>query len=488
MSCLLAGVLLRFLTLSQNNNYKLQCSKSFFKAYFSAVVFCLPAFIPLPYVDIVFYGLGAAFAIISYVTKRTKYKFTKRARVYVVFPALYILSPLVPCLFGCDRYLFSALELIAVMFSFLPIKLSEITFNRHFERKNKRYIMAAADKFRSSGTKLIAITGSFGKTSCKNILYELLSGTFRVAKSEQNYNTPMGVALSINGLTGDEEYVITEFGARKKGDITELCSYFQPDIGIITGVCEQHSGVFGSIHVIYNEKFQLAKMTKKDGFCAFGNNLYAKRMHREFVGNKISVGACEEIYADSICRMIGKTSFRLHIREKCREVSTVLCGKQALENLLLCVTVADKMGVKAEDIFDRIERVRQIPHRLEYSYAGGVHILDDGYNSNTVGIRYALEYLKVYPSPRIVVAQGVVELGIKQKKGNIHIGEEIASVADRVLLVGVNKKAIRSGLRNKNFKGSIIFCRGINDVRKKLKKRVCPGATVLFQNDLPDIY
>ncbi len=312
---------MRFLTLSQNNNYKLRSSKPFFKAYFSAVVFCLPAFIPLPYVDVVFYGLGAGFNVISYVIKRTKYKFTKRARVYVVFPALYALLPLVPCLFGCDKYLFSALELIAVMFSFLPIKLSEITFNRHFERKNKRYIMTAAEKFRTSGTKLIAITGSFGKTSCKNILYELLSGTFRVAKSEQNYNTPMGVALSINGLTGDEEYFITEFGARQKGDITELCSYFQPDIGMITGVCAQHSGVFGSIHVIYNEKFQLAKLTNKEGFCAFGNNLYAKRMHREFAGNKISVGACEDIYAENICRMIGKTSFNLHIREKSKKVT-----------------------------------------------------------------------------------------------------------------------------------------------------------------------
>ena len=375
-----------------------------------------------------------------------------------------------------------------VLLSFLPVKLSELAFNCHFEKKNKRYIIAAAQNFAASGTKLIAITGSFGKTSCKNILFDLLSGSFRVAKSEQNYNTPMGVALSIEKLTGDEEYFIAEFGARKKGDITELCSYFTPDIGIITGVCEQHSGVFGSIHTIYNEKFQLAKKMKEDGFCAFGCNMYAQKMYGEFSGNKISVSAHEAIYVENVCRLIGKTSFDLHIRGKQKNVTTVLCGKQALDNLLLCVIVADKLGVEADDIFERIEKIKQIPHRLEYFCVGGAHILDDSYNSNIVGVKYALDYLRIYPSPRIVVAQGVVELGIKQKEENIHIGEEIADVADRVILLGSNKKALRIGLENKRFKGSVVFCRSIKKVEKELKNRLRPGMNVLFQNDLPDIY
>ena len=444
-------------------------------------------FIPLPYFPVIAYSVGSATVLTLYFTRRTRLKLTKRVGYYFIIPAVYSFVPVLLCITKANGYPLISVHCAIAVLSFLPVKFSELVFNPHFEGKNAKFIRAAADKLRRSGTKIIAITGSFGKTSCKNILYALLNGSFNVAMTEENRNTPMGIALSIDSLTGKEDYFICEFGARKKGDIEKLCSYFLPDIGIITGVCEQHSGVFGSLQVIYNEKFLLAKNIKEGGFCAFGNNLYAKKMYREYVGNKISVGACEDIYAENVCRSVGKTTFNLHIHEKCQTVCTCLCGKQALENLLLCVAVADKMSVPAEVIFERISDVKQTPHRLEYSCANGVHILDDSYNSNTVGVRYALEYLSVCPSPRIVIAQGVVELGIRQREENIHIGEEIASVADHVILSGINKKAIKNGLKRKKYKGTIMICRGLKNVKKKLKQVVRPGATVLFQNDLPDI-
>ncbi len=482
------GVSLRYLTLSQRDNYNLRLNKPFFRTWFLSVVFAALAFIPVSYFTVISYAVGAATALTLYFTRRTKLKPTKRVAFYCIFPSIYSFIPVLFCITEIDGYALISAQSATAIVSFLSVKFSELVFNRYFERKNKRFIMAAAEKIHKSGTKIIAITGSFGKTSCKNILYVLLKGYYNVAMTEENRNTPMGIALSINKLTGTEEYFICEFGARKKGDIEELSAYYPPDIGIITGVCGQHSGVFGTLQVIYNEKFLLAKNIKKEGFCAFGNNLYAKKMYKEYVGDKISVGACEDIYAENVCRLVGKTTFNLHIHEKCEAVSTCLCGKQALENLLLCVAVADKMRVPAEMIFLRISSVEQTPHRLEYSCAGGVHILDDSYNSNTIGVRYALEYLSICPSPRIVVAQGVVELGIRQREENIHIGEEIASVADHVILSGINKKAIRTGLKRKMYKGTIMNCRGLKKVKKSLKRVVCPGATVLFQNDLPDIY
>ena len=372
--------------------------------------------------------------------------------------------------------------------SFLSIKFAELVLNGHFKQKNNKFIRNIAEKFNNSGTKLIAITGSFGKTSCKNILYTILASKYKVAKTDGNFNTPMGVALSMKKLAGDEDFFIAEFGARKKGDISELCDYFSPDVGVITGVCSQHCEVFGSLHTIYNEKFQLAKRVKEGGFCAFGNNLYAKKMLREYSGEKISTGACEDIYAENVNRKIGETTFNLHIHSECEVVSTCLCGKQAIDNILLCVAVADKLGVPAKDIFDSIPNIEQIPHRLEYSYKNGIHILDDGYNGNTVGIKYSIDYLKIYPSPRIIVAQGVVEMGINQKKENILIGRELAEVADVVYLVGVNRRSIAKGLEEGGFVGPVIVCKNLGQVTKNLKKRIRPGATVLFQNDIPNLY
>ena len=488
MVCLNAGVSLRYLTLAQNDNYKLRRNKPFFKTYLLAVFFVALSFVPVPFFALISCGVGAITVFVAYFTSRTKLKLTKRVRYYFILPVIHAVIPILTCIPDLKEYVLLTLWATTIVLSFLPVKLSEIIFNRHFDKKNEKYILTAAEKLRASGTKVVAVTGSFGKTSCKNILFTLLDGVFNVAMTEENHNTPMGIALSINKLTGKEDFFICEFGARRKGDIKYLCTVFPPDIGLITGICEQHSGVFGSLNVIYNEKFLLAKHLKTGGFCAFGNNLYAKKMYREYAGNKISIGACEDIYAENICRLIGKTTFNLHIREKSKNVVTCLCGKQAIENLLLCVAVADKIGVPPEVIFDRIEAIKQTPHRLEYSRVGDVHILDDSYNSNTVGVRYALEYLRGYPSPRIVVAQGVVELGIKQREENIHIGEEIASVADHAILLGVNKNAIKTGLKRKKYRGTVTVCHGLKSVRKKLTRVVRPGATVLFQNDLPDIY
>ncbi len=415
---------------------------------------------------------------------------TKRAAVYYFYPLLvFCMFQVLICVFAKQVMTFTVLTAsLTALSPFIIIKLFEMIFTPHYNKKNRRFIESVAKKFSESGTKLIAITGSFGKTCCKNILKTLLCGTYKVAATKGNYNTPMGVALSMQGLQGDEDWFIAEFGARKKGDITELCAYFPPDVGIVTGVCDQHVGVFGSFHAIYTEKSRLPEMTKKNGFCAFGNDLYAKKMSREYKGEKVSVGACEYIYAENVLRAVGKTVFTLHIRERSARVSTCLCGKQALENILLCVAVADKIGINAEEIFDRIPQISQIPHRLEYSHVNGIHILDDSYNSNTVGVKYALDYLSEYPTPRIIVAQGVVEMGIKQRAENIHIGESIASVADVAFLVGVNKRAIKTGLEKSGFRGTVICCRNLKEIEKKLPEYTKNGATVLFQNDVPDVY
>ena len=484
----MAALSAKYLTLSQNDNYVLrlgrQCKITFLVGLLVSAISC----IPIEWLSVAAYGLGGIFMWSKYLSSRTKMKFTVRSRPYVgIVFLLSALGAYLLCLVP-DDLLFRFAEGVMTVATIFFVKTAEWTLNPFFKKKNDRFIKSVSKKFSERGTKLIAITGSFGKTCCKNILYTILSTEYNVKTTDGNRNTPMGVALSMGDLSGDEDYFIAEFGARREGDIRELCTYFPPDIGIITGVCEQHSEVFGSIHTIYNEKFSLAKMTKKSGFCAFGNNLYAKKMSREFDGEKISVGACEDIYAQNVCRAVGKTSFTLHIHADSQEVTSSLCGRQAIENILLCVAVANKIGVSSANIFKAIPLIQQIPHRLEYSYQNGVHILDDGYNGNTVGIKYALEYLSACPSPRIAVAQGVVEMGIKQKKENILIGRELSGCADVVFLLGVNKRALKKGLMEENFSGSVYSCRNLKQTMKLLKKKIRPGATVLFQNDLPDVY
>ncbi len=478
--------LLKYLSIAQNNSYALSLSPAFKRE----LLFSLLAFfasIPHYHLSAAVYGVAAGISLILYLKRRSKLVFTKRAATYYCISILFSIVTIGATFFIANKYIHLPSLAVVVYCSFLFVKVTELLFGPYYRRKNEKFIRGVTVLLQESKTKIIAITGSFGKTCCKNILKALLQGSFSVETTKGNYNTPMGVALSLKDSMG-VDYFIAEFGARKKGDITELCNFYKPHIGIITGVCEQHLGVFGSFHTIYNEKFQLAKLTDKEGFCAFGNNLYAKKMYREYTGNKISVGACEEIYAEGINRSVGQTTFILHIREKYKKITTSLCGRQAIDNILLCVTVADKLGVNAEDIFNRIGSIPQIPHRLEYMYSAGVHILDDSYNANTVGIEYALDYLDLCPSPRIIVAQGVVEMGIKQKSENRMIGEKMAKVADVAIVTGVNRRYLRKGLSNAHFSGKIIVCRSFKAVKKKLPQFTRPGATVLFQNDVPETY
>ena len=503
---IVSGVIaiVRFLTLAQNNNYVLPHGRSFFIFYIPLVFFLLGTYVFLLtgkiFDNSVFYLFGAFFSAIEllFVAKksffsRIKYKFSTRGKYCFIFIALFYIFAISILSISIKKVIILGTTIYCINLIiplFLHIILSVI--NMYYNAKNNKYIIHQKNALLQKKPIVVGITGSYGKTSCKKILETLLSDDYSVVVTDKNYNTPMGVALSIDKINEGTEIFIAEFGARKEGDIQELCKLFPPKYGIISGICAQHLETFGTLENICMEKQQLAKAVEKaGGVCVFNtNDKYVMKMYKDHKGRKISAGCnkkCNAYAKDIVLKTTG-SSFTLHIGKESTLCETKLLGKHQVSNIVLCAALAYELGCSMERIKEKIAKIPQIKHRLEYIYSNGVHILDDAYNGNIRGIKSALEVVDLFDCRKIIVAQGVVELGKIAKEENEKLGREFAKCFDIVILTGVNKKYILNGLKQANFAGEIIIENSFKCVKKVIQKRVKPGDLLYLQNDIPDIY
>lgn len=381
-------------------------------------------------------------------------------------------------IFGYLRYVplsvFALLLIPLVLFSNLVSKLYETPHNKKFVKKAKQKLAAAH-------IKVIGITGSYGKTSVKQILAGILSKKFRVLSTPRSHNTPLGLALSING--GDlENYdvFIAEMGARNLGDIAELCEMCPPDISVITGICPQHLESFLSLENIVKAKGEILAATKEKAVIApdcFG-------LFESYPCVKIKPDCVSEIE----CGSFGGR-FTLTLGGKSATVTTRLLGRHAVDNIALAATVCFELGMSLEEIKEAVEELDFVEHRLQLIESNGVNILDDGYNSNIKGAEAAIETLKYFGGGKIAVTPGLVELGILEESENRALGEKLAGL-DCVILVGDTLvKPVKEGYLAAGGDAEKLHTAPTLDKAQEILKGVIKtGDTVLFLNDLPDIY
>ena len=141
-----------------------------------------------------------------------------------------------------------------------------------------------------------------------------------------------------------------------------------------------------------------------------------------------------------------------------------------------------------DKIIEKIKNIPNIPHRMEYIYSNGVHIIDDSYNGNIKGVVSAAEVIRQLPGRKVAILQGIVEAGEKTKIMNERVGEIFSSVLDVAVLCGINAKAIENGLNIEKFHGEIIMVNKYKKLKNVIKNIVHSGDVVFFQNDIPDIY
>lgn len=363
----------------------------------------------------------------------------------------------------------------------------------------KSYVIKAKRKLKNYPNLIkIGITGSFGKTSTKYILNSILMQKYKVCMSPHSFNTTSGLTRVVNDyLKPEDEILITEMGARNRGDIKDLVKIINPKYAIITGVGSQHLHTFKTLDNILDTKFELVEgLPQEEGFAVFNadNKGSAALYERAKLKNKYLTGNTAknvDINATDVVVSKKGTKFVLVVGDESIECSCRLVGKHNVENILLCVKMALLLNLSLEQIKKGISELKPVPHRLELiENENKVIILDDSYNASVEGAEVALEVLSKFGKNKIVVTPGLVELGNLEKQENFNFGAKIADVATHVVIVNVvNSESLKAGLLSKNFdEKKIFFAENLKQANEKIKDLIKPKDVILFENDLPDNY
>ena len=369
-----------------------------------------------------------------------------------------------------------------------------------FNKLEYYYYLNKAKKKLKEHNKLevIGITGSYGKTSSKNILNEILSSKYITRATPKNYNTPYGLMMTINNyLDKFDEVLIAEMGAYVKGDIKKLCDFVHPKYGILTVIGEAHLETFGSRENIQKAKFELIESLPSDGIAILNmDDEYQVnyKLKNNVLVKWIAIDKKEaDVYATNVKCSSSGMSFDCHYDNgKKIHLKTRILGRYNIYNILASVALGLEMGIDIEDIKNSVISLKSTEHRLELKKVGDIYMLDDAYNSNPIGAEGALEVLKEMFGTRVVVTPGMVELGKLEKQKNYEFGKKISQSCDYVILIGEAKtKVIYKALIDSKFDEDNIFvlerivdAYGVINALKEDGKDIY----ALFENDLPDIY
>lgn len=341
----------------------------------------------------------------------------------------------------------------------------------------------------------IGITGSYGKTSTKFILADILSQKYNVLATPASFNTPMGVTRIIRErLTPAHQVFIGEMGARHVGEIKELSRLVHPQIGILTAVGPQHLDTFKTLERITKTKYELIEALPEDGLSVFlddgdiVSSLYKHTEKARLLAGKEGADA----WATDVSVSPRGSSFTLHLKGwEPLECQTQLLGEHNIRNILVCALVAKYLGLTPEQLRRGILNLRPVEHRLQLlKTGGGVTVIDDAFNTNPRSSKEALKVLSSFPGRRLIVTPGMVELGADEEKYNEDFGRAMAEHVDIAVLVGRKHTApIKKGMLEAGFPESAIFTVGsLQEAVGTVNSLILPGDTVMYENDLPDHY
>ncbi len=350
----------------------------------------------------------------------------------------------------------------------------------------------------SPSLDVIGVTGSYGKTSTKHALNAILSEQFNTLMTPESYNTPMGITITIrNYLKPIHSKFIAEMGAYKVGEINELCEIAYPKYGVLTSVGPQHLETFKTIDNVKQTKFELIEYLPEDGIGFI--NIDDENI-RDYYENKFS-GKCT-VYTYGIEREADYRASHIVVSEKgttfnvtfrdgsVHQFQTKLLGRHNIYNTVASIALGNELGIPVEKMKVAVRKMKPVTHRLELRRNGNFTIIDDAFNSNPVGSKMALEVLGQMNGKRIVLTPGMVDLGTAQYELNKAFGTYMKDTCDHVILVGKKQtEPIQEGLKEVGFpEERVTVAENLTEAFKVMYEVVEPGAFVLIENDLPELF
>ncbi len=334
-----------------------------------------------------------------------------------------------------------------------------------YKKQAKRKLASMKD------LKIVAITGSYGKTSIKNFVAQILSQKFKVYATPRSVNTLAGIMGDVNNnLPEDTQIYVCEAGARESGDIYEITTFLEPQTVVVGKVGEAHIEYFKSLKNIIATKLEI---------------MQSPRLVKAFIHTSVTDEPHEkvEFFGDDIYNIeasLDGTDFELDIDGERVVFHTDVLGNFQAMNIAVAIKIAKHFGMSNEEIRKAVASLEQVEHRLQKISAGGKIILDDGYNGNIDGMLEGVRLCSTHNGRKVIVTPGLVE---SRDALNLQLIEAINSVFDIVIVTG----ALNADLFDKNLKvKNKIILKDKRSLTEILAHQTKSGDIILFANDAPN--
>ncbi len=436
--------------------------------------------------------------LISFVYKNKyiiKLRYTKRIiRLSITSSIIYLLIFLFTYKYIYVLSLYPVILPFILIFTNIINKPIELLINRYYYQKAK-------NKLLNTNIYKIAITGSFGKTSTKDIINSILSNNYVTLKTPASYNTLMGLSYTINNNNlKTQDFLILEMGAFRKKEIKQMTNLFKPNLRIITEIGMQHMSTFKTLSNVVDAKFEITSNIDN-------NDILVLNYENEYIRNyNISNLNQNNIYtyginygmiqAKNIKYVLNKLSFDIYINNIYElSINTNLLSKSNIMNILSTYTAIyalNKIGyiISNETFTNIISNLTPSPHRMEYKQVNNINIFDDSYSSNITGFNNACDVIKEQDGLKIIITPGIVDGGIYDKVLNEKVSKFIINTFDEIYLINNKSSLIIEEVLKQNNKSYYKYNNFVDAYNNILSKYQDSSTIVnlLIENDLPDSF
>lgn len=337
-------------------------------------------------------------------------------------------------------------------------------------------------------TKIVAITGSNGKTTTKEMAWHIIADTICSIKNPGNWNNLIGLPLSLFQLNGSRQAAILEMGMSEIGEIRRLCEISGPQTGLITNIGPAHLEQLNSLDEIRSAKGELLQYLGRSDIAILNNDDFrVASLAESTLADVVSFGvAAGDIHTSNIrnYNCFG-TAFELHVMGASAGVQLKLIGKQFISNVLAAASIAHTLGIDIEGIKKGLETFPGLQGRMEAIDLGGIRIINDAYNANPVSMQAALNLLSSITGAnrKIAVLGDMLELGKQSELFHRQLGETVAQLdIDCLFLTGdfagfVQEGAVSAGMDGNN----IILSKDLKNLAAELKEKMSKGDSILLK-------
>ena len=326
---------------------------------------------------------------------------------------------------------------------------------------------------------VVAITGSNGKTTTKEMVSWVVSKKFKVLKTEGTKNNHIGLPLTLLGLSAGHQVAIVELGTNHFGEIKNLASICLPNIGLITNIGPSHLEYFGDVEGVLKEKYALVENLSPPGIAIL--NADDRFLRRKLASTKragLILGFGTSKYSDFRITQLKRIKQGLEFQVNGqRKMILPTIGAHNVYNALAAISCARILGLSYDEITVRLRHFEFPSGRLKLRKFDSAKFIDDTYNSSPASLKQALYALEDFPSPgsKIVIMGDMMELGVDKEEFHYEAGKQIARVCDKFITVGKLSKVAADAARHSGFDTSNLFsCGSVEEARELLFSKISP--------------